>query len=260
MDDISEKLKFLYRIQDEPRPAVYINRECSAIYADTSKEHIFRDVVEDLKCIRDYYRDNPHTESTIHDDNAVVKTCDKWIDVFEKKIAEVKEKNWQEFWCRLREKTALMSGRERQPSPEPPAFSEPQPSPEPPALSEPQLSPEPPALSEPPALPDFSHMESYTQTITFDVSWLYSFLIDEGVIVNIDEQLFTDCISHAYMNKVWEAGKHHKLKCVIRHLKDHFPDNWIRDVAKRMGTTKKKITAFDRDKIGEFEKKLRDII
>ncbi len=108
--------------------------------------------------------------------------------------------------------------------------------------------------------PDFSHMESYTPTIPFDMSALYTFLKDEGVIRDIDEPLFADCIMHANMNEVWKVGNHHKLKCVFRYVKDHFPNNWIDVVAQRMNTTRKKITAFQRDKIRDFERKLRDIV
>lgn len=110
------------------------------------------------------------------------------------------------------------------------------------------------------ALPDFSHMESYTPTIAFDMSALYSFLVAEGVISKIDEKLFTESIIHAHMNEVWKVGNHHKLKCVFRHLKDHFPNDWIDVVAERMETTRKIITALERSKIGDFEMRLRDII
>lgn len=110
------------------------------------------------------------------------------------------------------------------------------------------------------ALPDFSHMKSYTPTIAFDMSALYSFLVTEKVIENIDEKLFGNCIEHAHMNEVWNVSNHHKLKCVFRHLKDHFPNDWIDVVAERMKTTRKRITAFDRSKIRGFEIRLTDII
>lgn len=110
------------------------------------------------------------------------------------------------------------------------------------------------------ALPDFSHMKSYTPTIAFDMSALYSFLVTEKVIENIDEKLFGNCIEHAHMNEVWNVGNHHKLKCVYRHLKDHFTNDWIDVVAERMSTTRKIITAFDRSKIRDFEMRLTDII
>lgn len=108
--------------------------------------------------------------------------------------------------------------------------------------------------------PDFSHMESYSPNIQFDLSALYEFLIGESVIKDIDEKLFGDCISHAYMNEVWKVGNHHKLKCVFRHLKDHFSNDWIDIVAQRMNTTRKIITAIDRSKIKAFEFKLTDIL
>lgn len=134
-------------------------------------------------------------------------------------------------------------------------------SPRPEATPEPQPSPSVQVTAkDDAALPDFAHMESYTPTISFDMSALYSFLIGEGVIRDIDEQLFTDCITHAKMNEVWKVGNHHKLKCVFRHIKDHFPNDWIDFVAQKMNTTRKTITAFQRDKIRDFEIKLRDIL
>ena len=109
-------------------------------------------------------------------------------------------------------------------------------------------------------LPDFSQMNSYTPTIKFEMSALYSFLVAEGVIDSIDENLFANCITHAHINEIWSVGNHHKLKCVFRHLKDHFPNDWIDIVAQRMDTTRKIITAFDRSKIGDFEMRLRNLI
>ena len=108
--------------------------------------------------------------------------------------------------------------------------------------------------------PDFSHMESYTPTIPFDMSALYSFLKDESVISNIDEELFTMCITHAHLNEIWRVGNHHKLKCVFRHVNDRFPNEWIDVVAQKMNTTRKRITAFQREKIRDFEVKLINIL
>ena len=125
----------------------------------------------------------------------------------------------------------------------------------------PQSSPSTEATStDDAALPNFSNMKSYTTPTKLDVSALYEFLVAENVITDIDDQLFANCITHAHMNKVWSVGNHHKLKCVFRHLKDHFPNDWIDVVAKRMGTTRKRITAFDRSKIRDFEMRLTDII
>lgn len=129
------------------------------------------------------------------------------------------------------------------------------------ATPEPQPSPSVRATAkDDAALPDFLYMESYTPTKPFDMSALYTFLKDEGVIRNIDEPLFTDCITHAHMNEVWKVGKHNKLKCVFRYVKDHFPNDWIDVVAKNMNKTRKIITAFEYDKIKNFQRKLRDIV
>ncbi len=108
--------------------------------------------------------------------------------------------------------------------------------------------------------PDFSHMESFTPTIEFDALALYLFLKDREVINHVDEEMFCNCIGHAHMNTLWESGKRNQLRCVIRHLKEHYKPEWINIVAKNLGKEKKKITNPNRETLGNFEKELRDLI
>ena len=107
---------------------------------------------------------------------------------------------------------------------------------------------------------DFSHMESFTPTIPFDMGKLYIFLVQEGVVRKIDKQLFSDCITHGHINELWENGKRNQLRCVIRHVKDLYPKNWINVVEKNLGIEKKKITNPNRETLNDFEQKLLDIL
>lgn len=123
-------------------------------------------------------------------------------------------------------------------------------------------TPEPPTKND---APDFSHMKSHTPTNPFDMSTLYNFLIDEGVIENIDEKFFKDCITHAHMNVLWEVSgglrKHNQMRCVFNLLHTHhYKKDWIKCVAKNLDTTPKKIYNPTRESLGDFEKRLREII
>lgn len=106
------------------------------------------------------------------------------------------------------------------------------------------------------ALPDFPMIEGV-------MSALYSFLIDEGVIDKaVDVSTFTVCITHANMNKLWEVSgklrKRNQLRCVIRYLKDKFDPDWLACVIKN--GLPKNITSFNRETIGNFEHKVRDLL
>lgn len=108
---------------------------------------------------------------------------------------------------------------------------------------------------------------SHTPTHPFDMSELYHFLINEGVIKkeSIDEQLFKDCITHARMNALWEISgrlrKRNQMRCVFNLLHTHhYERDWIECVAKNLDTKPKKIYNPNRETLGDFEKRLRNII
>lgn len=106
--------------------------------------------------------------------------------------------------------------------------------------------------------PDFSHMKSYTPTISFDMSALYSFLIDEGVICDVDEALFTDCISHAHVNELWKKGVKTKLKLVIHHLqKEHYSQDWFNTLCQNLGMTKQQMGKFNVPTRKDFERRMK---
>lgn len=95
------------------------------------------------------------------------------------------------------------------------------------------------------------------------MSVLYSFLIDEGVIdKGVDVSTFTVCITHANMNKLWEVSgklrKRNQLRCVIRYLKDKFDPDWLACVINN--GLPENIMSFNRETIGNFEHKVRDLL
>ena len=113
---------------------------------------------------------------------------------------------------------------------------------------------------------DFSHMRSFTPDTAFDMSALYTFLVDEGVVDGIDERLFADCISHAHVNELWEiAGRLRKrnlMQCLFKMLaQEWYPREWISTCASNMGSTVKKLTnPTTSGATGVFEDKLRRVL
>ena len=109
--------------------------------------------------------------------------------------------------------------------------------------------------------PDFSHMRSFSPTIRFDIGALYSFLIDEGVIKNISESLFTDCITHANINELWGKCTKSKMKCVLHHIKNYYEKEWFCSIYKSVGLDKSKMGKFNLgSKRRDFETKIIELI
>ena len=111
--------------------------------------------------------------------------------------------------------------------------------------------------STPTISPDFPHMKSYTPTISFDMSALYSFLIDEGVICDVDEALFSNCISHAHVNELWANGVTSKLKLVIHHLKKHYSQDWFNTLCRNLDMTKQQMGKFNVPTRLQFEQRMK---
>jgi len=106
--------------------------------------------------------------------------------------------------------------------------------------------------------PDFSHMKSFDPTISFDMSALYSFLTDEGVISEVDEELFKNCISHAHVNELLVNGVISKLKLVIHHLqKEHYPQEWFDVLCHNLGMTKQQMSKFNVPTRKDFEHRMK---
>lgn len=107
---------------------------------------------------------------------------------------------------------------------------------------------------------DFSHMESFTPIIPFDMGKLYHFLIQEGVIRNIDMSLFSDCISHGHINELWENGVKYRLKLVCHRLKDKYCKEWFQKVCENLNLSAEDMGKFNGSKRKEFEDKLQSVI
>ena len=109
--------------------------------------------------------------------------------------------------------------------------------------------------------PDFLHMRSFSPTGNVNMGALYSFLIDEKVIENIDEQLFTDCITHANINELWGKCIKSKMKCVLHKLKNHFEKDWFCSICASVGQKSKQMGKFNlKNKRKQFEMKIIDMI
>ena len=109
--------------------------------------------------------------------------------------------------------------------------------------------------------PDFLHMRSFSPTGNVNMGALYSFLIDEKVIKNIDEQLFTDCIPHANINELWGKCIKSKMKCVLHKLKNHFEKDWFCDICASVGQTSEHMGKFNlKNKRKQFEMKIIEMI
>lgn len=75
-----------------------------------------------------------------------------------------------------------------------------------------------------------SHNESIKPTISFNMSALYSFLIDEGVIENLNDKLFADCINQADIKALLNVTpSKNKLKLALQTLKEYYQS----DIQKR---------------------------
>ena len=108
---------------------------------------------------------------------------------------------------------------------------------------------------------DFLHMRSFSPTGNVNMGALYSFLIDEKVIKNIDEQLFTDCITHANINELWGKCIKSKMKCVLHKLKNHFEKDWFCSICASVGQKSEYMGKFNlKNKRKQFEMKIIDMI
>lgn len=109
--------------------------------------------------------------------------------------------------------------------------------------------------------PDFSHMRSFNPTGYVNMRALYSFLIDERVIKNISESLFTDCITHGNINELWRDCVKSKMKCVLHHIKNHYEKEWFCSIYESVGLNQSQMGKFNLgNKRMDFEIKIIDLI
>lgn len=107
---------------------------------------------------------------------------------------------------------------------------------------------------------DFSRLYTYPIKIPFDISALYEFMIDEGVIKSVDLELFTKCIKHAHIAKLWENGTRYKIKWVMHHLKRHFSRSWFDAICASVELDRASMGKFNYKDRKHNEYKLRNIL
>ena len=112
----------------------------------------------------------------------------------------------------------------------------------PPSGNDAQIEPSPKI-----SIPDYSLMNTIDPTVNFDIAALYSLLISEGVIKDIDMHLFSECITHAHINLLWDiSGKlreRNRLQCLFKMLgSEYYPKQWIYKCANNLGVPIKAIT------------------
>lgn len=95
---------------------------------------------------------------------------------------------------------------------------------------------------------DFSHMKSFSpvKDLEFDMSAVYKLLIDSSVFEDIDYQLFSNSISHAYINELWgndtRGRNRNLLQCLFKILAQRYPEQWIKKCATNLGVRVRQIT------------------
>ena len=67
--------------------------------------------------------------------------------------------------------------------------------------------------------------EIFTPVTVFNMSALYSFMVDEGIVVGIDEEQFANCINQANIKPLWETtGSKNKFKLALQTLEWFYQD------------------------------------
>ena len=98
----------------------------------------------------------------------------------------------------------------------------------------------------PPPVPsiDFSTMPSYQSKSTDgpDLHRLYSYLRDRNVVINADENLFIQYVTHAYFSPLYQDGKKVNIRYTIAQLKVFYDNGWLKAVCENINVTEKYIT------------------
>lgn len=107
---------------------------------------------------------------------------------------------------------------------------------------------------------DFSHMESFSQTIEINFDGLYRCLKTDKVINNIDSAFVKNCIIHARLDLliVQKKSKRNKLKYTFHILKEFMEDGWIDAVCRYANTTPSKLSGANLTDKVEFANKIKD--
>ena len=114
----------------------------------------------------------------------------------------------------------------------------------------------------PPPAPsiDFSTMPSYQSKSTDgpDLQRLYSYLRDRKVVINADENLFIQYVTHAYFSPLYQDGNKVNIRYSIAQLKAYYDKEWLKAVCENINVSEKYIT--QRSPSEDFRKNFPSLI
>ena len=71
---------------------------------------------------------------------------------------------------------------------------------------------------------------------------LYGYLRDRKVVINADENLFIQYVTHAYFSPLYQDGKKVNIRYTIAQLKDYYGKGWLKAVCENINVSEKYIT------------------
>ena len=107
---------------------------------------------------------------------------------------------------------------------------------------------------------DFSTMPSYQSKSTDgpDLQRLYSYLRDRKVVINADENLFIQYVTHAYFSPLYQDGNKVNIRYSIAQLKAYYDKEWLKAVCENINVSEKYIT--QRSPSEDFRKNFPSLI
>ena len=122
------------------------------------------------------------------------------------------------------------------------------------------ISPEEEPVSAPAPSIDFSTMPSYQSKSTDgpDLQRLYSYLRDRKVVINADENLFIQYVTHAYFSPLYQDGNKVNIRYSIAQLKAYYDKEWLKAVCENINVSEKYIT--QRSPSEDFRKNFPSLI
>ena len=107
---------------------------------------------------------------------------------------------------------------------------------------------------------DFSTMPSYQSKSTDgpDLHRLYSYLRDRKVVINADENLFIQYVTHAYFSPLYQDGNKVNIRYSIAQLKAYYDKEWLKAVCENINVSEKYIT--QRSPSEDFRKNFPSLI
>lgn len=107
---------------------------------------------------------------------------------------------------------------------------------------------------------DFSTIPSYQSKSTDgpDLKRLYSYLRDRKVVINADENLFIQYVTHAYFSPLYQDGNKVNIRYSIAQLKAYYDKEWLKAVCENINVSEKYIT--QRSPSEDFRKNFPSLI